>query len=70
MTAVDATGLSAIEELADELRKKGRTLILCGAPSQPLAAMQKAELHQHLGPENICSSVQAALDRAAAIAAG
>ena len=70
MTAVDATGLSAIEELADELRKKGRTLILCGAPSQPLAAMQKAELHQHLGPDNICASVQAALDRAAAVVAG
>ena len=70
MTAVDATGLSAIEELADELRKKGRTLILCGAPSQPLAAMQKAELHQHLGPDNICASVQAALDRAVAVVAG
>jgi SulP family sulfate permease len=70
MTAVDATGLSAIEELADELRKKGRTLILCGAPSQPLAAMQKAELHQHLGPENICASVQAALDRAGVIVGG
>ena len=38
--------------------------------SQPLAAMQKAELHHHLGPENICASVQAALDRAAVIVAG
>lgn len=70
MTAVDATGLSAIEELAGDLRKKGRTLILCGAPSQPLAAIQKAELHRRLGDENICGSVQAALDRAAVIAGG
>lgn len=69
MTAVDSTGLSAIEELADELRKKGRTLVLCGAPAQPLAAIQKAELHDRLGDENICDSVQAALDRAAVIAA-
>ena len=67
MTAVDATGLSAIEELADELKAKGRTLVLCGAPSQPLAAMRKAEFHARLGEANICANVQAALDRAAAI---
>ena len=70
MTAVDATGLSAIEELAGDLRKKGRTLILCGAPAQPLKAIQKAELYRRLGADNICASVQAALDRAAVIAGG
>ncbi|MSO36562.1 MAG: STAS domain-containing protein [Acidobacteria bacterium] len=67
MTAVDATGLSAIEELADELKAKGRTLVLCGAPSQPLAAMWKAEFHARLSEANICANVQAALDRAAAV---
>lgn len=67
MTAVDGTGLSAIEELADDLKAKGRTLVLCGAPSQPANVMRKAEFHEHLGDENICASVQAALDRAAAI---
>jgi len=68
MTAIDATGLSAIEDLADELRAKGRTLVLCGAPRQPMAALQKAELHERLGDQNICESVEAALDRAAVIA--
>ncbi len=67
MTAVDATGLSAIEDLADALKAKGRTLVLCGAPSQPLAAMRKAEFHARLGDANICTSVQVALNRAAAI---
>jgi SulP family sulfate permease len=67
MTAVDATGLTAIEELADELRAKGHTLVLCGAPSQPLAAIQRAELHRHIGEENMCASVADALARAAAI---
>jgi SulP family sulfate permease len=67
MTAVDGTGLSAIEELADDLRAKGRTLVLCGAPSQPANVMRKAEFHRHVGDDNICWSVQAALDRAAAI---
>ena len=70
MTAIDATGLSAIEELADALRTKGRTMILCGAPSQPMAALRKAEFHRRLGDANICESVQGALDRAAAVVAG
>jgi SulP family sulfate permease len=67
MTAIDGTGLSAIEELAGDLRAKGRTLVLCGAPSQPAGAMRKAEFHRRLGDENVCASVQAALDRAEAI---
>ena len=67
MTAIDATGLSAIEELADDLREKGRTLVICGAPAQPAGAMRKAEFHERLGEANICASVQDALDRAAAI---
>jgi SulP family sulfate permease len=67
MTAVDGTGLSAIEELAADLRKKGRTLVLCGAPEQPAGAMRKAEFHERLGHANICTSVQEALDRAAAV---
>jgi len=67
MTAVDGTGLSAIEELAADLRKKGRTLVICGAPAQPAGAMRKAEFHERLGPANICTSVQEALERAAAL---
>ncbi len=67
MTAVDATGLAAIEELAAELKARGRTLIICGAPAQPAGAMRKAEFHERLGAENICASVQDALDRAAVI---
>jgi SulP family sulfate permease len=67
MTAVDGTGLGAIEELADDLRKKGRTLVVCGAPTQPAGAMRKAEFHERLGDENICDNLQQALDRAAAI---
>ena len=35
MTALDATGLRAIEELADALHISGRTLLLCGARHQP-----------------------------------
>ncbi len=66
-TALDATGLSAIEDLAEQLRAKGRTLVICGAPTQPAALMRKAEFHRHVGDANICRSVADALARAAAI---
>jgi SulP family sulfate permease len=67
MTAVDGTGLGAIEELAEDLRKRGRALVICGAPQQPAGAMRKAEFHERLGEANICNSLQDALDRAAEI---
>ena len=67
MTAIDATGLRAFEDLADRIHRSGRELILCGAPKQPAALMRQAEFHEHVGAENICASIRAALDRAAAL---
>jgi SulP family sulfate permease len=67
MTAVDATGLHAIEEFADKLRKSGRELILCGALAQPARLMANARFHQHVGEENICANVEDALERARAL---
>ncbi|HET7226722.1 MAG TPA: SulP family inorganic anion transporter [Candidatus Eisenbacteria bacterium] len=64
MTAIDATGLQAIEDLADRLHAAGRTLILCGARQQPAQLMARAEFDQHVGHENICPNIQAALARA------
>jgi len=65
MTAIDGTGLRAIEDLADELRASGRTLILCGAREQPAAVIKQAQFHDHLGDGNICANIEAALRRAA-----
>ncbi|HEX9761186.1 MAG TPA: SulP family inorganic anion transporter, partial [Candidatus Acidoferrales bacterium] len=42
MTALDATGLVALEERADMLHASGRNLILCGAREQPARLMRKA----------------------------
>jgi SulP family sulfate permease len=67
MTAVDATGLKAIETFSDALDGAGRTLLLCGALPQPLQLMNEAEFHRHVGTENILPSVDAALARARAI---
>jgi MFS superfamily sulfate permease-like transporter len=56
-----------IKELADDLRRKGRTLVICGAPAQPAGALRKARFAARLGHENICESVQSALNCAAVL---
>jgi sulfate permease, SulP family len=64
MTAIDSTGLQALENLADLVHESGRQLILCGVTEQPLLQMQEAEFHEHVGKENLCRSVADALERA------
>jgi len=44
MTAIDATGLHAFEQLNDRLQASGRSLILCGARQQPAALLHQADL--------------------------
>jgi len=67
MTAIDATGLGAIENLADQLHESGRAFLLCGAREQPAQLMQQAEFERHVGDENICPSIAEALERAAKV---
>jgi SulP family sulfate permease len=64
MTALDATGLFAIEDVAKQLHASGRALILCGAREQPASLMHQAEFEDVVGAENICLNVQSALRRA------
>src|SRR5262245_7284395 len=64
MTALDATGLFAIEEVARQLHANKRTLILCGAREQPSQLIHQAEFARVIGEENICENVQDALSRA------
>src|SRR5271166_588338 len=64
MTALDATGLFAIEEVAKTLQASKRTLILCGAREQPSKLIHQAEFEEVIGAQNICDNVQDALRRA------
>jgi len=64
MTALDATGLHAIEQLARRLHASGRTLILCGAREQPARFLDQSDFVQRVGAENIVPHVRAALARA------
>ena len=64
MTALDATGLRAFEELAAALHAAGRHLILCGARHQPSTLIARADFHRRIGDANICPNVTEALKRA------
>ncbi len=64
MTAIDATGLHELERLTQRLRQTGRTLLLCGARSQPAQLLRQSPFLQYLGEANMLPHVEAALSRA------
>jgi SulP family sulfate permease len=64
MTAIDATGLHAMETLAVRLRKAGRAVLVCGTRRQPRNMLMRGDFAQHIGRENILPHIQAALERA------
>jgi sulfate permease, SulP family len=64
MTAIDATGIAALEELAEHLHMSGRAMLVCGALPQPETLMREAGFAEHIGADNICANIDAALARA------
>ena len=68
MTAIDATGLHALEKLAQRLRAQRPDAAALRRARQPARLLQQAEFVHHVGQENILPHVQAALDRANQIA--
>jgi len=69
MTAIDATGLNALEDLADKLHASGRHLVICGMLDQPAKLMAQASFHRHIGDENIQPTLEAGIRRARQILA-
>ena len=64
MTAIDASGIKALEEVAARIQASGRTILFCGAREQPAAVLRQAEFHRHVGERNICLNILVALERA------
>lgn len=64
VVAMDATGLNALEDLYEKLRRKGKHLVLSAPHTNPLMVMEKAGFIDRLGRENVCPHVDAALARA------
>jgi SulP family sulfate permease len=67
MTALDGTGMRALEDAATVLAASGRTAVFCGARPQPALALGRAGFPTHVGEANVCPNIAAALDRAAEI---
>jgi SulP family sulfate permease len=70
MTAIDATGLHELEKLAERMRDSSRTLLMCGARSQPEKLLRQSEFLSRFGEENLLPHVEAALSRAREIYEG
>jgi SulP family sulfate permease len=64
MTAIDATGLHAIEVFARRVSQAGKVLLLCGAREQPARLLEQSDFVEHIGAKNILPHVAAALARA------
>ncbi|HEY5346219.1 MAG TPA: SulP family inorganic anion transporter [Verrucomicrobiae bacterium] len=62
--ALDATGLDALEDLLEKLRRDRKDLILCGPHSQPLFALMRAGFMEKIGAANVCGDMKSALARA------
>jgi SulP family sulfate permease len=69
MTAIDATGLHAVECLAERLHASGRHLVLCGMRRQPAELIARTELHRRIGERNLQPNLADALARAREILA-
>ena len=67
MTAIDATGLYAIEQFHEKLHESGRTLILCGVRGQPKRLVYTSSLPRRIGARNILPNIRSALHRAEVI---
>lgn len=70
MTAIDGTGIHALETLAIRLQETGRSLVVCGAQSQPAEIIQRSKLIKLIGRRNLQPHLDAALERSAIIHGG
>jgi SulP family sulfate permease len=62
--AIDATGLQALEDVAERLRKRGTRLLIAGVHAQPLVALERSGALERIGAENLFESYEEALDAA------
>ncbi|MDR0776069.1 MAG: STAS domain-containing protein [Azonexus sp.] len=61
---LDTTGLEGLDNLLDKLKKRRCTLLICGLNTQPGSLLRRSGFIDHLGGENVCTDLTAALARA------
>ena len=65
--AMDATDLNSLNKLNGRCRKAHVTMILSHVNEQPMSVMARSGFDREIGHDNICPSIDAALERASAI---
>jgi SulP family sulfate permease len=64
VTAMDITGLNALESVVERMKQRGGTVILSGIHQQPLQLLRKAGFIEVIGRENFCATFDDSLARA------
>jgi len=64
VTAMDATGMNALESIVERMRRRGGTVILSGIHQQPLQMLRKAGFIDVIGRENFRATFDESLARA------
>ncbi len=62
--AIDATGLHALEEVGDRLRRRGAHLLLSGLHAQPLIALERSGALERIGEDRVFSNFIDAMSHA------
>jgi sulfate permease, SulP family len=64
VTAMDTTGLNALENIVERMQARGSLVILSGIHHQPLQLLRNAGFIGVIGRENFCATLDDALKRA------
>ncbi len=62
--AIDATGVSVLNRIVDQCRRKNIEIVFSHVNEQPMKAMRKAGIVKKVGSENFCAHIDVALLRA------
>jgi SulP family sulfate permease len=62
--AIDATGIRFLDDIRNESEKKGIELLFAGLHAQPYRALEQSGFIQKINPENLCDTIDSALERA------
>jgi len=68
VNSLDITAMNALASLCERCQKKGITLILSHVNEQPMHVMEKAGFVELAGADNFCPNIDAAIERAEALA--
>jgi SulP family sulfate permease len=69
-SAIDSTGIRALEDIVTRFKKSGTAVVLVGVHAQPMVAISRAGLVDLVGEDNLVGTIDDALTRAAQPAPG